>query len=135
MLNLVVLEGRLTNHVELKETHGGISVASVTIAVPGTYKNSQGEVKTEFIRCKLWRKNAENTALYCRKGSLISVKGKLGVRPYEKDGKSVYYMEVVAEEVHFLNTKASGSADTKVEDDVPEFVGEEIDVTEDELPF
>lgn len=71
MLNQVVFVGRLVRDPELKESEGGNKFTNITVAVPRSYKNVDGEYDTDFIDCRLWTGVAENTAEYCKKGDLI----------------------------------------------------------------
>ncbi len=71
-----------------------------------TFSNQQGERKTDFINCVVWRKPAENVANFLKKGSLAGVDGRIQTRNYEgQDGKRVYVTEVLAESVQFLEPK------------------------------
>lgn len=113
MINQVTLVGRMTKDPELKITSEGTSVVNVTIAVNRHYRNQRGEIDADFVQCTLWRKNAENTALYCKKGSLIGITGRIQTRSYEnQDQKRIYVTEVIAESIRFLDPK---KADTKEE--------------------
>ena len=76
MLNQVVLVGRLAGDPELYQTETGKKVARMVLAVPRTYKNTEGEYETDFISCKLWQVVAQNTTEYCKKGDLIGIKTK-----------------------------------------------------------
>ncbi|WP_246942852.1 single-stranded DNA-binding protein [Bacillus pinisoli] len=106
MINKVILVGRLAKNPELKYLEDGKAVATVTLAVSRNFKNQQGDYDTDFISCTLWQKNAENTANYCKKGSVIGVTGRIQTRSYEnQEGTKVYVTEVVAEGVKFLSTK------------------------------
>ena len=105
MLNQTVLVGRLVRDPELFETEKGSKVTRVTLAVPRTYKNVNGEYDTDFINCKLWKGVAENTAEYCKRGDLVGVKGRLQSGSYENEQGTQYYTEVVAEKVTFLTSK------------------------------
>ncbi len=106
MLNQTVIVGRLVRDPELRETENGNKVTNITLAVPRSYKNTEGEYDTDFISCVLWKGIAENTAEYVKKGDLLGVKGRLNTRNYEaKDNIRKYIMEVVAEKVTFLSSK------------------------------
>lgn len=105
MLNQVVLVGRLVRDPELRETEEGKKVTNITIAVPRSYKNIDGEYDTDFIDCTLWTAVAESTTEYCHKGDLLGIKGKLQSNSYEKDGETRYKMDVVAEKITFLTSK------------------------------
>ncbi|MGE7623385.1 single-stranded DNA-binding protein [Viridibacillus sp. NPDC096237] len=110
MINRVVLVGRLTKDPELRYTPSGAAVARFTLAVNRTFANQQGEKQADFINCIVWRKQAENTANFLKKGSLAGVEGRIQTGSYEgQDGKRVYTTEVVADSVQFLEPRgASG---------------------------
>jgi single-strand DNA-binding protein len=106
MINQVTLVGRLTKDPELRITPEGTPVVNLTLAVNRQFKNQNGDYETDFVHCTIWRKTAENTANYCRKGSVLGVTGKIHTRNYQnQDGKKVYVTEVVAENVQFLSRR------------------------------
>ncbi|WP_160724226.1 single-stranded DNA-binding protein [Bacillus sp. USDA818B3_A] len=107
MINQVTLVGRLTRDPELRKTTEGTAVTSITLAVNRNFRNHNGDFETDFVQCTLWRKAAENTCQYCRKGAVVGITGRLQSRNYEgKDGKKVYVTEVVAESIRFLSGRA-----------------------------
>lgn len=71
MLNQLVVVGRLVRDPELRKTENGRNVTNITLAVPRSYKNSNGEYDTDYIDCVLWANVAENTTEYCHKGDLL----------------------------------------------------------------
>lgn len=106
MINQVTLVGRLTKDPELKLTTDGTPVTNVILAVNRHYRNQNGEVDSDFVSCTLWRKAAENTSIYCKKGSVIGITGRIQTRNYDnQEGKRIYVTEVVAESVRFLGGK------------------------------
>ena len=106
MLNQTVLVGRIVKNPELKETGSGNKVTNVTLAVPRSYKNSEGQYETDFISCVLWKGIAENTVEYCKKGDLVGIKGRIQTREYITDeDEKKHVVEVVAEKVTFLSSK------------------------------
>jgi single-strand DNA-binding protein len=108
MMNRVVLVGRLTKDPELSYTPAGVAVAKFTLAVNRSFSNQQGEREADFINVVVWRKAAESTANFLKKGSLAGVDGRIQTRNYEgNDGKRVFVTEVVAESVQFLSPKNS----------------------------
>ena len=107
MLNQIVVVGRLTKSPEVKELEDGKKVTNMTLAVPRSYKNADGEYETDFVECTLWNNIAENTAEYCKKGDIVGVKGRLQTNNYEKeDGSKVFKLDVVAEKVTFLSSRS-----------------------------
>lgn len=106
MINRVVLVGRLTKDPELRYTTNGVAVTRFTVAVNRPFANQNGEREADFINCVAWRKQAENLANYMRKGSLVGIDGRIQTGSYEdQDGKKVFYTEVVAESIQFLESK------------------------------
>ena len=106
MINQVTLVGRLTKDPELRRTQDGIPVVNITLAVNRNYRNQKGEIEADFVKCTFWRKMAENTSLYCQKGSLIGITGRIQTNSFENnEGKRVYVTEVIAESVKFLDRK------------------------------
>lgn len=110
MINSVTLVGRLTKDPELRYTPSGVAVARFTLAVNRQYKK-EGEQQADFINIVTWRKTAENTANFLRKGSLAGVVGRIQTGSYDgQDGKKVFTVEVVAENVQFLEPKSANNA-------------------------
>lgn len=106
MLNQTVIVGRLVRDPELYETENGNKVTNITLAVPRSYKNVNGEYDTDFVPCVLWKGVAENTVEYCRKGDLLGVKGHVQTRDIEVDEDvKRKLVEIVAEKVTFLSSK------------------------------
>ena len=105
MLNQSVIVGRLVRDPELYETENGNKVTNITLAVPRSYKNMDGEYDTDFINCTLWKGIAENAAEYCHKGDLLGIKGRLQSKTVEEEEKNRTVMELVAEKVTYLSSK------------------------------
>lgn len=116
MINQVTLVGRLTKDPELQATPDGTSVVTITLAVNRNFRNQKGEIEADFVQCKFWRKMAENTAAYCKKGSLIGITGRIQTRSYSnQEGKRVYVTEVVADSVKFLDRRRPEPANVEKE--------------------
>ncbi len=108
MLNQTVLVGRLVRDPELRETDNGRKVTNITLAVPRSYKNLNGEYDTDFISCVLWKGVAESTVEYCKRGDLVGVKGRIQSRNIAlEDETKKQVVEVVAEKITFLSSKRS----------------------------
>ena len=103
MLNQVILVGRLTTNLELKE-EGEKKLATLTLAIPRNFKNADGEYDTDFITCVLWNAVAENTAEYCKKGDIVGIKGKI---QSSEDGK----IQIIAERVTFMSSRSEKKED------------------------
>ena len=113
MLNQIVLVGRLTRNITVNKSENGVKVATITLAVPRSFKNSDGVYDTDFIDCVVFDSIAENTSEYCSKGDIVGVKGRVQSRLEEKEGKKENIIEIIAEKVTFLSshTKEEKEAD------------------------
>lgn len=101
-INIAVICGRLTKDIELAKTQKGNSVAKFTVAVNG-YNDT-----ADFINCVAWNKLADIVNMYCRKGDLVTVEGRISVRNYEnQQGQRIYITEVVASNVQLPPKSAS----------------------------
>ena len=99
MLNQTIIVGRLVKNPEIKELESGKKVSIITLAVPRSFKNINGEYESDYIDCILWDSIASNTTEYCRKGDLVEVKGRL------QKGSEDNELKFIAEKVTFLQSK------------------------------
>lgn len=105
MLNQLVVVGRLVKDPELRKTENGKNVTNITLAVPRSYKNSNGEYETDYIDCVLWSNVAETTTEYCHKGDLLGIKGRVQSRMIQTEEEKLRHLtEVVGERVTFLSS-------------------------------
>lgn len=114
MMNQTVLVGRIVQDPKITELEDGKKVCNVTVAVPRSYKNENGEYDTDFIKCTMWSGIAEKTSEYCKQGDLIAIKGRIQTRVIEKDNSKQTIQEVIAEKVTFL-AKSKEKTDDEIE--------------------
>ena len=112
MLNQIVLVGRLTREIKINKTESGRKVATISLAIPRSFKNMEGTYDTDFIDCVAFDNIAENSSTYCGKGDIVGVKGRVQSRVLEKeDGKKEYLIDIVAEKITFLSSKKEEKAE------------------------
>ncbi len=136
-MNKVIIIGRTTANVELKQTTSGTSVALFSIAVKRTFKNASGEYESDFFNCIAFSKLAETISRYVKKGDQVGIEGRLQTRNYtNKEGKKVYVTEIIVENVEFLQTKKQEEQKSSFEEADPfkDVKFEELK-TDDDLPF
>lgn len=129
-INKVILLGRLTRDVEVRyTTTDNTLVATFGLAVNRKIIRQNEERKADFFNVIAWAKIGEFCKNYFKKGQQVAIIGRLRTRRYEdKDGKTVFITEVIAEECYF--------ADSKKEDNVEfENIETQSPVTDDDLPF
>ena len=102
--NKVILIGNMTADPELKQTTGGISVCSFSVAVNRRFARAdQGQQNVDFINVVTWRQQAEFVSRYFKKGNPILICGQLQTRSWnDNQGQKRYATEVVADEVSFV---------------------------------
>ena len=105
MINNVVLVGRVVKELDLKYIQSGKAVARFNLAVNRDFKDANGDQQADFPSLQVWDKTAEVMADNLRKGSLISITGRIQTGSYDKDGQRVYTTDVVVEKFHFLEAK------------------------------
>ena len=105
MLNQIVLVGRLTRDIVVNKSENGVKVATISLAIPRSFKNSDGTYDTDFIECTAFDAIAENTCEYCSKGDIVGVKGRVQSRVIEHDDKKETVMQIICEKVTFLSSK------------------------------
>ena len=103
-MNLVILTGNLVRDPEKTYTNSGMAVTRFTIAVNRITRKEGGD-DADFPRITAFDKQAELVDKYLRKGSKVGVEGRLQTGKYEKDGKTVYTTDVIANRVEFLDSR------------------------------
>ena len=105
MLNQVVLVGRLTRDITVNKSDKGNKIATLSLAIPRSFKNSEGIYDTDFVDCILFDLIAENTCEYCKKGDIVGVKGRIQSRIVDKNDIKENQLQIIAEKVTFLSSK------------------------------
>lgn len=114
MINKVVLMGRLTKDPEMRYTASQLPVASFTLAVERSFVKQGEERQADFINISAFSKTAEFVSKYFVKGQLVAVVGRIQTRSWDdNEGKKRYATDVVAEEVHFAESKRDGNSNAQ----------------------
>jgi|SRR5579859_1197609 len=159
-VNQVILMGNLTRDPELRQTPTGQSVCSFSLALNRAYqdKGGQWQEATDYIDCVAWGPLAERVAQYLNKGRRALVQGRLQSRSWEQDGQKRSKVEVLANDVTFVDSRGEGggnsggyaesgpsnsgsggsgsssSSSSKKKDDVVDDIGDEP-INLDDIPF
>ena len=110
-LNDVKLIGRITKDVgsdEYSFTHVGNGTAKATASIAvnrSVKKGEQWEEEAHFFDITIWGKTAENLKPYLKKGTQILVCGHLQQDRWQKDGKNMSKVSIVADNVQLLGGK------------------------------
>ena len=79
-MNKIILLGRLTKDIELKDTTGGKSYVSVGLAVDRPFSKNK---EVDFFNLVAWDKTAEMISRYLEKGRRILIEGRLQTNNFE----------------------------------------------------
>lgn len=104
-LNQVTLMGNLTRNPELRQTPNGQSVVGFSLALNRSYKdaNDEWQEATDYVDITAWAKLAEQINERLTVGSRVLVSGRLQSRSWETDGVKKSKVEVLAQDVTFLD--------------------------------
>ena len=110
-MNKVFITGRIANDIDVKYTPTQTAALNLIVAV------DRPDKKTDFPRVTVFGKQAENCALLTEKGKRIGVEAHIQTGSYQKDGKTVYTTDIIADRIEFLEFKEKPSAELKI--DIP----------------
>ena len=126
MTNSIILTGRITKDLEIKEV-GQNKVTHFSIAVDNPFKRDD----TSFFHIEAWNRTADLLTEYCGKGSKILVEGSARQNTFtDKEGNNRERVVFNANRIEFLDSKSSSNQSKK---DNP-FSNGSKDI-ESELPF
>lgn len=118
MINVVALAGNAVGDPTVRSTNSGKKVATFRLAV----NNPLSEKEVLFIDVDTWEKQADFVEKYVKKGSLISVVGRLKQDTWEKDGQKRSSISVITERLNFVNSgkkKDTGESDDAADENAP----------------
>lgn len=131
MLNKVMLIGRLCADPETRFTSAGNQVSNFRLAADRKFKDKNGELQkdTLFVRIVTWGNLAKKVSDYLIKGALVYVEGRLSIRSVDKNDQKVWYTEVIANSVVFLDKRVQSNPVKENEgpDEEFDFVPEEVE--------
>jgi single-strand DNA-binding protein len=156
-MNKVILVGRLTKDPEVRSTNAGFSTVRFTVAVNRNFKNKDGNYDADFVSCVAFRNTADFISKFFKKGSMISLDGRIQTGSYDaQDGTKRYTTDVAVDNVEFVGGKNDSSSqpsnnnyvdapsvtpiDAMPEYDIPtsdpyENYDKEVSLSDNDLPF
>lgn len=114
MLNKVILIGRLGADPEVRYMPSGDAITTVRLATSRRWRDrNTGERKeeTEWHRVVFFGGLAKIAGEYLKKGSQAYVEGRIRTQKWQgQDGQDRYTTEIVADEMHMLDSRSGGTA-------------------------
>ena len=138
-MNKTLHIGNLTKDPESKVMTNGETRTTFTVAVNRNYVGADGVRGADFINYVAYRKTAENVARYLTKGRKVAVEGHVRTGSYEKDGRTIWTTEFIADTVEFLSSGQESAPVPQQEQEAPTppptGSGDFTEVEDPELPF
>lgn len=110
-MNVVILQGRITKDLELRQTTSGTEVLRFSVAVDRYSKDKEND--TDFISCVAFGKVASFIGNYFSRGRMIAVEGNIKTGSYEKNGQKVYTTDVIVDKAHFCGDRQTNGNATQ----------------------
>lgn len=106
-MNKVILMGRLTRDPEIRYSQSESAVARFTLAVDRRFRREGSNDQTaDFISCAAFGKTVDLMERYTHQGTKLVVEGRIQTGSYtNKEGKTVYTTDIVAENIEFAESK------------------------------
>ena len=118
-MNKAFLIGHLARDPEIRYTQAQIAVCSFTLAVNRQKTQNNQNPGADFLRVIAWGKLGEICSKYLQKGRQAAVTGRIQTGSYkDREGRTVYTTDIVAEQVEFLGAPQSGQ--NKQRDNYPQ---------------
>lgn len=125
-LNKAMIIGNVVRDPEMKTTPGGQNVTSFSVATNLVWNDQSGQrqEKVEFHNIVAWRKLAEITSQYLKKGSKVYVEGRLQTRSWDDpNGVKRYRTEIITENMIMLDRQGQTNTNSSPEYSQPEPAG------------
>jgi single-strand DNA-binding protein len=117
-LNLVAITGRLAADPELHSTGNGTDVTTLRIAVGRMKRQGEQRAGADFVDVVVWGEQAKHAGRYLAKGRRVAIKGRLQQRTWTTpEGGKRSRLQVVADQVQFLDYKDRTGDDSQVPDE------------------
>ncbi len=114
MLNKVMLIGRLGADPEVRYMPNGDAIANIRLATSRRWKDrntNERKEETEWHRVVFFSGLAKIAGEYLKKGSQVYVEGRIRTQKWQgQDGQERYTTEIVADNMHMLDSKSGGTA-------------------------
>lgn len=111
-LNKVMLIGNLGKDPEVRFTGSGTANATFSLATNEAWKDAEGNLqeRTEWHNIVVWRKLAEFSGEYLKKGRKVYIEGRIQTRSWDdkNTGQKRYMTEIVADNIILLDSRNAG---------------------------
>lgn len=107
----VNLTGRLGRDVATFDNDSGVKTHILNIARARNYADANGNYGADFVQVKAFTNTEKAHAFYIdnmKKGTLVQMSGDFSSSKYEKDGETIYAVDVIVDQINpFLERRSS----------------------------
>ncbi len=108
-----MLMGRVVKEPEVKDYGEGKRVINLKLAVSRSFKNSNGEVETDFFNIVFWEFLVDYIVDNIKKGQPVLVKGRLqNTQEVLANGYNLTYPTLIGERIMFFTNKPHSDGDS-----------------------
>lgn len=104
MINVALISGFLPRDAESPSPN----VVKFTVCSEQSF--GEGQARKEYINCCAFGRQMDSVK-HLRKGDNVLVTGRIETRGVEKDGKKVYYTNIVVNSVDMLSTNGASDGE------------------------
>lgn len=112
-LNKAMIIGNIVRDPEMRTTPTGQNVTSFSIATNRVWNDPSGQKqeRAEFHNIVAWRRLAEISSQYLKKGSKVYIEGRLQTRSWDDpNGVKKYRTEIIAENMIMLDRAGNATS-------------------------
>lgn len=112
-LNKVLLIGNAGKDPEVRYLDNNTKVATFTLATTEKYRDRNNELRenTEWHNIVCWRRNADITEQFVRKGTQLFIEGHIRTRSWDdQTGVKHYVTEITADNIQLLGRRQDNPA-------------------------
>ena len=111
-MNCLQIIGRLTKDPDMVYTPNDMAATRFIVAINEKTKDKK---IVDFIPVVILGERAEAAAKYLTKGNQVAIVGKIRTRTYTKENVKMYFTEIKAEYVQYLDSKNNLNTDDEME--------------------
>lgn len=135
-MNKVLMMGRLTKDVVCSVATNGTKYARFSIAIDRGKDQNGNSRGADYPSIIAFGNNASNLALHTRKGCRVMVEGRFQTGSYKnQQGTTVYYSEVAAERVRFIDFAKQEDSEEAAPSDQAQIPDGFYEADDDGVPF
>lgn len=136
-MNKAMIIGNLGADPNVRHLPSGQVVAELRVATTERWtRDGERHERTEWHRCVLWGKAAENAGKYLAKGSKVYCEGRLQTREWtDHDNIKRYTTEIVIDRMEYLSTARGGGGEQAEGDSYSDAAPAGGGEADDDIPF